>query len=114
MPGGQIVYVSPSGEIGYTQAHSFQVPPGSNTCPFTFTKSGGSAFGFIGLSPELAFGATSFMGCPTDEGPYQVFANLQNATVPQGNVSDCVGFDAIAEEYGGDSGNNEFAAWEYI
>lgn len=52
------------------------------------------------------------MACPARVGAYetyQVFAAFANATVPNGNISSCVGFDAITEVYNG----TEAAAWEY-
>jgi hypothetical protein len=48
------------------------------------------------------------MACPAGGDSWQVFANLNNATVPQGNVSQCLSFDALAI----DSTQN-YAAWEY-
>lgn len=40
---------------------------------------------------------------------YQVFAALKNATVPSGNVADCIGFDALAI-----AANGTTPTWEYI
>jgi hypothetical protein len=54
------------------------------------------------------FGATGFIACPTvNGGIYQVLANLKNATAPMGNVSQCLGFDALAADAPG------LGAWEY-
>lgn len=54
------------------------------------------------------------MACPvtTEQtgGMWQVFANLPNATVPSGKVADCLGFDALTEDYTGTGP----AAWEYV
>jgi hypothetical protein len=44
------------------------------------------------------------MACPARVGTYetyQIFAAFANATVPNGNISSCVGFDAITEVYNG-------------
>jgi hypothetical protein len=49
------------------------------------------------------------MACPTADNRWQVFAALSNATVPSGNVADCLGFSAIALPYQGD-----VPAWQYI
>jgi hypothetical protein len=49
------------------------------------------------------------MACPTDDARWQVFAALQNATVPGGDVSACLGFSAIALTYEGD-----VPAWQYV
>lgn len=40
---------------------------------------------------------------------YQIFAAFANATLPNGNISSCIGFDAITEVYN----STEAAAWEY-
>lgn len=42
---------------------------------------------------------------------WQVFAALQNATVPSGNVGDCLGFDALAVPV---NVTSDQLAWEYI
>jgi hypothetical protein len=54
------------------------------------------------------WGASGFMACPTEDSKWQVFAALQNATVPSGNVQDCLGFSAIATPTN-ETGN----AWQY-
>jgi hypothetical protein len=41
---------------------------------------------------------------------WQVYAALQNATVPSGSVSDCIGFDALAVA----DNSTVPATWEYI
>ncbi len=105
MPGGQQLFVTPHGEIGYTQAHSAYIPSGSVLCPFTYYKELNAP---VGVLSTQAFGARGFMACPTGGDTWQVFANLNNATVPQRNVSECLGFDALAI----DSTQN-YAAWEY-
>ena len=51
------------------------------------------------------------MACPTKTGrAYQIYAALNNATVPNGNISSCIGFDAITEAYNNTEGG---AVWEY-
>jgi hypothetical protein len=102
------VYISPDGSIGFTQAHSVSIPSNSVFCPFTYKKEESNQFGLVNLNASMAFGAVDFMGCPTNDGRYQVFAALQNATVPQGNVSDCIGFGALAFDYTGPT------AWQYV
>lgn len=107
VPGGQQVYVDPSGALAFTQAHSANIPEGSSIGPFTFTP--GTQFGTYSTS---AFGATGFMACPDDAAnptKWQVFAAIQNASVPTGNVGDCLGFDAAAPAFTGD-----VPAWQYI
>jgi hypothetical protein len=42
------------------------------------------------------FNAQGLMACPLGaNGLWQVFAAMNNATVPQGNVSECLGFDPL-------------------
>ncbi|GAM39923.1 IgE-binding protein [Talaromyces pinophilus] len=107
VPGGQQVYVDPSGALAFTQAHSANIPAGAALGPFTFTP--GTQFGAYSTS---AFGATGFMACPDDAAnpsKWQVFAAFPTATVPTGNVGDCLGFDAAAPAFTGD-----IPAWQYI
>ncbi|KAA8643668.1 hypothetical protein EYZ11_003403 [Aspergillus tanneri] len=104
VPGGQQVYVNPDGALSFTQAHSAYVPPGSALGPFSYEP--GENFGHYTFT---GWGASGFMACPTKDQRWQVFANLQNATVPTGNVEDCLGFSAMAPK--ADSGA---AAWQYI
>ncbi|PYI03829.1 hypothetical protein BO78DRAFT_421273 [Aspergillus sclerotiicarbonarius CBS 121057] len=102
VPGGQEVYVNPSGALSFTVPHSAYIPTGSSTGPFTYTPGKEGALG------SWTFGK-GFMACPDKDNKWQVFASSQNATVPSGNVSDCLGFDAMAVK-----GNGSVAAWEYI
>jgi hypothetical protein len=51
-----------------------------------------------------------FMACPLDNGMWQVFAAVDDAEVPSGNMADCLGFSAMAMAYNGE----EPAAWEYV
>jgi hypothetical protein len=109
VPGGQVVYVAIDGYLGFTQAHSSSLPAGAVTGPFTYFKPGYDQYGYISTD---AFGARGFMACPTRVGPYetyQIFAAFANATVPNGDISSCVGFDAITEVYN----STEAAAWQY-
>lgn len=102
-----MVFVDPSGALSFTQAHSALIPEGSALGPFTVTS--GTPFGTYSTT---AFGATGFMACPDDAAAptrWQVFAAIQNATVPTGNVKDCLGFDAAATAYTG-----PIPAWQYI
>lgn len=113
VPGGQQVYAAPNGRIGYTPPHSAFIPLGSKLCPFTYSKQDGDEFGI--LSTDV-WGARGLMACPTvdnsTEPGWQVFAAMPNATVPTGNINDCVGFLAVTSVY--DAENGEAAAFEYI
>jgi len=107
VPGGQQIYVAPDGSLSFTQAHSIYIPTGSALGPFTVTAGVPDArYSFTG------WGASGFMACPntaSDPTSWQVFAALQNATVPTKNVNDCLGFDALALNYTG-----TVPAWQYI
>lgn len=113
VPGGQRVYVTPTGELGFTQAHSASIPPGSAQDGFTL-----SSTPVNGQLASLGFsklGATGFLACPAGPNgtaPYKVFTDvsaLTDADVPDGNVSACIGFDALVGEYT----ENGSAAWQY-
>ncbi len=73
---------------------------------FTYFQPGYEQYGYLSTD---AFGAQGFMACPTTNGPYQIFAAFVNATVPNGNISACIGFDAVTYPYNG-TGD---AAWQY-
>ncbi|KNG87036.1 IgE-binding protein [Aspergillus nomiae NRRL 13137] len=88
VPGGQQVYVDPKGALSFTQAHSAYIPEAPPWVPST-------------TSPART-GATT----PSTAG---VFAAVQNATVPKGNVAECLGFNALAN-----TAPKEAAAWQYV
>jgi hypothetical protein len=93
--------------VSYTSPHSIAMPAGSQQGPFEWFK--GSPNGRFSTT---SFGAKGFMACPdhsTQKTAWQVFAAIQNATVPTGNVSDCLGFDALTTAYSG-----SIPAWEYV
>ncbi|KAL3435546.1 hypothetical protein BDV09DRAFT_167254 [Aspergillus tetrazonus] len=94
VPGGQQIYVDPTGALRFTQAHSAYIPPGSSLGPFEYIPGPeGSVFGHYMYS---GWGASGFMACPTEDNRWKVFGALGNATVPSGDVEDCLGFSAIA------------------
>jgi hypothetical protein len=106
VPGGQQTYMTPEGELGYTEAHSASMPPGAMPCPFTYTKAPGAYVGRLGIGE--ASGNTGLMACPTlNYGVWQVFAALRNASVPLRNVSQCIGFEALAADV------EDVDAWQY-
>lgn len=106
VPGGQRVYISPDGELSYTQAHSAYVPPGSATGPFEQVP--GDRWDHYVFN---GWGASGFMACPTED-KWRVFAAVENATVPSGDVGDCLGFSALALPWKG-QGEFSVAAWQY-
>lgn len=100
------MYVEPSGAVGFTQAHSAYIPPGSYIGGFTYQP--GPSYGRYSFN---GWGADGFMACPSPGTLfYKVFANIRNATVPTGNIDDCLGFVALAITYTGPSP----AAWQYV
>ncbi|KAJ5892256.1 uncharacterized protein N7473_008484 [Penicillium subrubescens] len=104
VPGGQQVYVDPTGALSFTQAHSASIPAGSSVGNLAYQP--GTPWNHYTFN---GWGATGLMACPTADNRWQVFAALSNATVPSGNVADCLGFSAIALPYKGD-----VPAWQYI
>ena len=87
--------------MGFTQAHSSDMPSGSTDTGFTLTQ--GPHFGTFGFT---GLGANGFVACPTVNGtfPYQIFANVAG-----GNFVNCLGFDALTSNY-----TEGAAAYQYI
>lgn len=102
VPGGQRVYVAPTGELGFTQAHSGYIPPGSLLGPFEYDQ--GFPFG------RYSFDGRTFLACPSgNEDPsWQVYVDIQNAIVPTRNIDDCRPFRAVTEVF-----LSPPAAWQY-
>lgn len=104
-PGGQIVYVLPTGALAFTPAHAegeVSVDNGT-TNGFSYTN------GTDGFPGHFNFQGWSWFACPVEgakegTGPWQVFAD-----VPGSDVSGCINFDALGEPYS----NTGAAAWEY-
>jgi len=98
VPGGQQVYITPSGEFGYTVAHSAALPAGAQVTGWQYTPAASqNSVGTLKIS-----NGTGFVACPTNGTVYQVL-------VSNGTDSDsCLGIDLATVAYTG-----EFAAWEY-
>ncbi|PYH48120.1 putative IgE-binding protein [Aspergillus saccharolyticus JOP 1030-1] len=104
VPGGQQIYIAPSGALAFTQPHSAYVPAGSVVGAFEYSQPAGASFGYWTLP------GSGLIACPVPEAAtWQVFAAWNNATVPSGSVGDCLGFDALAVGRNGSAG-----AWEYL
>jgi hypothetical protein len=104
VPGGQRVYVSPTGELSYTQAHSAYIPPGSFLGPFEYSP--GNPFG------RYTFDGKDFIACPNskeDPTTWKIFAHIPNAIVPTRDIQDCLPFMAVTEVF-----SSPPAAWQYI
>ena len=102
------MWATPDGTIGYTQAHSAYMPPGSLQCPFVYQKADGERYGYLTTD---VFGATGLMACPEKDGGWQVMAAIANATVPNGNISTCLSFDGLTTDY--IAAGSNFSAWQY-
>ncbi|MCJ1248661.1 hypothetical protein MMC30_005879 [Trapelia coarctata] len=109
VPGGQLLYVTARGALSYTAPHSGAIPPGAVSTGFVYEP--GPSYGHFSFS---GLGATGFLACPVagagTYGPFQVFAgipDLGDADVPNHNVSQCLGFSALASPAAGPG------AWEY-
>ncbi len=107
-----MVYVLPTGALSFTEPHAEGSAEGNNgtITGFGYTN---STDGELGEFSFTGLGANGFVACPVANGsaPYQIFAGfpgLCDENVPGGNVSACLGFDALGETY-----ENGTAAWEY-
>lgn len=111
VPGGQRVYVNQFGALSFSQAHSNVLPFGSSIGPFIYHPlPGNSGYYYYTYTGQ---GASGFMSCPTMDGRHEVFANMRNASVPTGNLSDCTAFWALGATYKGQDGFN-VAAFQYV
>ncbi|KEF61781.1 uncharacterized protein A1O9_03351 [Exophiala aquamarina CBS 119918] len=110
VPGGQEIFALPNGELGFTQAHSALLPPGSSTCPFEYVmEHRGDQYAHLFPNATNAFRAKGFRACPTNDGRWQVLLALANVTVPSvTNQTECLPFAAFAVDY-----ENGYAAWQY-
>lgn len=108
VPGGQQVYIDPEcGAVGYTQAHSAQMPEGAITKGFKYTPpKDGAAYGYLGYK-QRGFLACSSTGNST-EGPWQVYANLKSVDFDD---DACLGFSALAVT--GPKKGKQVGAWQY-
>ncbi|KAL8747140.1 MAG: hypothetical protein Q9184_007645 [Pyrenodesmia sp. 2 TL-2023] len=112
--GGQAIYLGPHAQLRFNNAG---VPLPADAIRMEFALSVNpippspevSAFIYSGVGK-----ASGYLACPVaPEGPWQVFADLasiQNSWVPSGDVSDCIGFDALAMNYTSPTP----AAYEYV
>ncbi|KAI2787260.1 hypothetical protein POX_f07623 [Penicillium oxalicum] len=131
VPGGQALYVDRTGALSFTRPHSSYIPPGSSVGPFkvhpgrnfgTWTYKGQGASGFMACPAPASTNSTMASGrrrlsrqqggsVSVQHSRWQVFAALRNATVPTGNVDDCLGFEALAIKT---NLTSDELAWEYI
>jgi hypothetical protein len=104
VPGGQQVYLDPFWNVGYTQAHSAFIPPGSTTTGFAayhgggFVNLNGNGAGWVACPPTAAGGGGQ-------NGWNLVAKNATNA----GLLGNCFGVNLKVNELPA----NTFAAWQY-
>ncbi|RAL02652.1 putative IgE-binding protein [Aspergillus ibericus CBS 121593] len=138
VPGGQQIYILSTGALSFTPPHSTYMPPGSITGPLTYTP--GTPYGHWNYTsgfmacpvrgnastsssitvrptstptPTRTSGSVTPSPTPGSGGSrWQVYVAWRNASVPGGNVDECLGFDPLAYRWG--RGVGEVAAWEYI
>ncbi|KAF3920663.1 hypothetical protein ABW21_db0206877 [Orbilia brochopaga] len=110
VPGGQQVYIAPSGALSYTQAHSAAIPAGSFRTGFIVSLPGSNG---ISIFSHCEGG---FVACPVvaNKGPWKVFVAFKgvlpkNTDVPSGKAADCLGFSAAT------AGPAQYhpGAWQY-
>lgn len=95
VPGGQQVYITTCGEVGYTIPHSAAIPEGAIVDGWTETTTNGLTY----LNWK-----NGLVACPTNGTAYQVFAAVDGKEFG----SDCLGFDTVESER-----FDEPTAWEY-
>jgi len=101
VPGGQQVYVTADGQLGYTIAHSARIPGGASVTGFKYVPENES-----GAPGELIWNSYSFVACPNgDAGVYQIYAG--NASIASSTDSTCIGIVAATVN------NTAGAAWQY-
>ncbi|EAU30387.1 predicted protein [Aspergillus terreus NIH2624] len=106
VPGGQQVYVSPQGQLTYTQPHSAYIPTGSLTSLASWSAASGASF----LNPFLTFWL-----CNTEANPnaWSVWLEYTNGTTGaitnngSNGSNACTRIALEAKPYKGD------AAWEF-
>ncbi|MCJ1359730.1 MAG: hypothetical protein MMC33_009732 [Icmadophila ericetorum] len=95
VPGGQQVYIAPSGLLTYTRAHSSSYPPGSQ-----FGGFGALDGEYVITSPA----GQGWLACPSSQvaQAYQIYADRA------GHPDGCTDITLLLHSYTG-----PFAAWQY-
>lgn len=102
VPGGQQVYIKPTGELAYTEAHSALMGDGAISTGFHLSN-GSSSSGLGALT-----WTNGFVACPSGNGtsyPYQIYAAVNGF-----NKTNCLGFDFLASTIL----NATVGAWQYV
>jgi hypothetical protein len=103
VPGGQVVYLDPYWNVGYSQAHSAYIPPGSTLTGLAAYKGGGfvnlngNGYGWVACPPAASGGGGSSWNL--------VAKNASNA----GTLGNCYGVNLKVNELP----QGQFGAWEY-
>ncbi|KAK8153093.1 IgE-binding protein [Phyllosticta citrichinensis] len=100
VPGGQQVYIKPTGELTYTTAHSAYMGMGAISTGFHLNN-GTSSSGLGSLS-----WTNGFVACPAGNAsyPYQIYAAVNGF-----NKTNCLGFDFLTSTVLTD----KIGAWQY-
>jgi hypothetical protein len=104
VPGGQQVYLDAYWNVGYTQAHSASIPPGSLTSGFAayhgggFVNLNGNGYGWVACPPMASGGGG-------EDGWNLVARNDSNS----GILNNCHGVNLEVHELE----PNTYAAWQY-
>ncbi|EPS37565.1 hypothetical protein H072_8746 [Dactylellina haptotyla CBS 200.50] len=106
VPGGQQLYIDPTGALSYTQAHSAFIPSGSITKGFQVKKEANDLY-------YLSHCEGGFLACPPNKsgtGPWKVFIDvkgkLKDKDVPSKSKNDCLGFNVAGNPV-------KDAVWQY-
>jgi len=95
VPGGQQVYISPSGILTYTEPHSPALPSDAITDGFSYTAGTSTSPG------SLTHGTDNFYACPQGDSSYTIYVTAA------GPNSYCLDIDIATAAFTGT------AAWEY-
>lgn len=104
VPGGQRVYLDPYWNMGYTQAHSASIPPGSLISGFAaysgggFVNLNGNGYGWVACPPTSPGGGG-------EDGWNLVAKNASNSDI----LGNCYGVNLKVKELD----PNSYAAWQY-
>lgn len=103
VPGGQVVYLDPDWNVGYSQAHSAYIPPGSILTGLAayegggFVNLNGNGYGWVACPPAASGGGGSSWNL--------VAKNASNA----GSLAKCYGVNLKVH----DLAEGTIGAWQY-
>jgi len=101
VPGGQQVYITKTGRVGYTQPHSASMPAGSTTTGWIYRP---KYFDFGSSKADQLSHRKGLVACEyQNSGTYQLYVQ-----VPGFSKKGCLGFDFVAQNV------TKPTAWEYL